>query len=695
MRHFKGDSVPNLDTNLIILAEDSKAKATTLFNDNIDLTCYTSEDYKRLRSFLIPWYSSLRSFPSTMAHASDARSLPKDHLNELINSFGFVDGLDELTNLNKIDFFYDLVNLYKIKGTPESIFRVLGYFGIPNVELVEYWLQYDNHGDLVFKPNTILTTSLNSLFNDNENLIDFSVITNNDPHWMLTESQINQLFINNKLNFPSKSPYFGIRPIIELLGNTITPILAILTRLVLDQYDSYIHGTIPAKNIKLSTLNIYSSILDLHLATIYSFNLLYSKTNDSADLSTIMYSGSLTNMSDIITYYDTLTKRSNNQTRDEIYTNKVLLDLNFTKLRSDNFLNSFDTAKNVLTTSNLDLKTIIETYYLEGNGEECLKILLKNLNGWIQNNISDTFFNISSLILGLSSLSYVSEVVNFFKPHRARLIFIENIYTIINPALDCIIADDRCDSTITETIVDFDVADSKPGYEEDWNSLGNTVYSTPPTDLCRRITDIYVDSNGIVKCHYEDSTSWTEITSIVYSEPEVGEYRVTNIYLSIGPGGSKNLHVDYESNPETIGGIKTKILSLAPSTYYTITNIYFNSSFLFEIVYDSNPVIWPIDSTARIYFSRITYDCDSFFDIGASCDSMNDDININVDHYIPDIYDAHIGDATCTTLYYLDAGLEVIEAISDGGWNGFDSGMLFDNPQVADACHIYVQSVGP
>jgi len=460
MRYFKGETVSDLDTNLIILAEDSKAKATTLFSENIDLTCHMTDDYKRLKNFLIPWYASLRSFGSTMRHASDVRSLPEDHLNTLINSFGFVDSLQEISHSNKIDFFYDLVNLYKIKGTPEAVERVLGYFGISDVELVEYWLKYDQSGDLVFHPEKISSPTQGSLIL-NPSDVDFEYITNQDPHWFLSKNQVNQLFLNNRIAFPSKSPYFGIRPIAQLFGKTTTPTIAILSRMVQDQYVDYISGNDPIKDIKLTVLNIFSSLLDLYLGTIYAFNSIYPKTNDSSDLSFLSYDGSMTlSNKDIYDLYENITSRANSNNRTDLEANKILYNDYFSKLRSTNFISNFNTSGTVLSTINSDLKDAIDNYNSMNKGDYILKLLLKDLSSWTRDYISDSTPNLSSLILGFSSLEYVTDVINFFKPYRARLISVEHIYSINDPVLDSVICDDNLDQIINEIIVDFDSASS-------------------------------------------------------------------------------------------------------------------------------------------------------------------------------------------------------------------------------------------
>ena len=53
MNYFKGEDVPEMDMKLQALASDSKAKATTLFNESIDQLCHSTDDYKRLKNFLI------------------------------------------------------------------------------------------------------------------------------------------------------------------------------------------------------------------------------------------------------------------------------------------------------------------------------------------------------------------------------------------------------------------------------------------------------------------------------------------------------------------------------------------------------------------------------------------------------------------------------------------------------------------
>jgi hypothetical protein len=680
MRYFKGDPVPNLDTNLIISAEDSKAKATTLFNENIDLACYSTEDYKRLRNFLINWYASLRSFSSIMRNASDVRSLPEDHLNQLINSFGFVDSLEDITKSNKIDFFYDLVNLYKIKGTPESIERVVSYFGIPDVEIIEYWLQYDKSYNLIFHP-VIISSNVVGISVDN---IPFKTFTDVDPHWFLTEDNINQLFLNNKIAFPSKTPYFGLRPLLYISGSSINSSLGILFRIIQDMYTNYLVGIIPNRDIVVSDISIKVSILDLYLGWVYAFNSVYPKITDSLDDSILIYNGPMNvTYNSIIQLYDSLSGRLNINTRAELKYNQDLLNFHFTRLKSTSFLTDLNTAGNVLNTTNPDFKNLIDINLPVDKGTYILKILIKNLSSWIKKNISSYSPDLSIITFGFSSLNYVTDVVNFFKPYRSRLVTVEHNFIIKNPLLDTVIPEDFFSTIYQEdNFIDFDTADSIPSFRSDELNL---VTSTPPTELSRRICDIYIDEFGIIKYVFDTSGDFTLIKNPVYSSPPIGGYRILNIYLEIPIDGVKVLYIEYYTDPVTEDGVSTNIISNPPISYYTVNDIYVNDEGQFEIEYDDVPII---DLLMKKYYSRDTYDNGSYFDIGASIDLNNFIINIEQNNEI--IQNYHKGDATFDFNYKQDSLGNVVYVLADSGWSNFDSGMVFDSSMQSDIVQIKV-----
>jgi len=570
MQYFKDGTSTDLDDNLVIAGTDSQATTTTLFSENIDLSCFVTDDYKRLKNFLIPWYSSLRTFSKVMSTCSDIRSIPEDDLNNLINSFGFVDGLQDLVYENKIGFFYDLVNLYKIKGTPECIERVLGYFGMASVEILEYYLKYNSDGELVFHPQVITNYSTGTplLYN-----IPFDELVVLDPHWFLTKDQVNTLFLTNKIAFPSKTPYFSLRPIIQLSADIINSTMAILSRLVQDQYDEYIGGTTLTKDILISDISLNASLLDLYLGTIYSFNVLYPKYTDSSDTSYLIYDGDLSlSNTEIFDLYSEYSKRSNNLTREEIDSNRLLIKDTFTRLRTTSFITSLNTAGTILSSTNSDLKNFIDSYTSLEDSTYILRVLLKNLSGWVNSNISASAPNLTMIILGFSALDYIMDVVNFFKPYRARLILSESSFVLKDASSDVMIPTDSFSMIETDTFLDFDTGDSVPN-------------PCPP-----------------------------------------------------------------EENP--------CLSTTLPGRYY----------------------------------SRNTFDCGSYFDIGASMDI--DGFNTSFEDIIIEKYNYHTGDSTaCVHLEYTGTESDSFwYASQDGGWTNFDEGGIYDAPQISDFCQIYIHN---
>ena len=112
------------------IAKNEKTVSENLFTNIIDQLAYNSPDYIRIRSFLRDWYAAHRSLTTFQANVSDVYQMPNDQLDDLFQSFGYkysTDIRDPISNnssLNKINFFLDLINLYKIKGTPKALVDV-------------------------------------------------------------------------------------------------------------------------------------------------------------------------------------------------------------------------------------------------------------------------------------------------------------------------------------------------------------------------------------------------------------------------------------------------------------------------------------------------------------------------------------------------------------------------------------------
>jgi len=449
-----------LDSNTKVLAPSEQGVTNQLFENTIDQIVFASDDYKRLKKFLVNWYASHRTMISTQKNAHDIFSLPENQLDELLHSFGFTFATTPLSFLTKANFFLDLVNLYKVKGTPQTLIDVLQYYGLSDIDLAEYWLEKDSGDNLIFRSERYLPPGVLDIDFAN---IDFNVMTRDDPHWRMSEAQIRRLLELNKIGLPSKSPYFSIRPRYNL--TLLRTLLSVVQRHVQDDYDTYSSGGTLTRDIKLTEINVYASFLELYLSCCYTFNELYDHT-DSTDNRFYCYDGtSIPNISVVADQLENRTKRltsplTENVSR-ETWNSKLAsyYDL-FTRNMITNFFDTNDPGT-LLNTLNSSLYNVLNAYLASGNGEQILSYLLKDLNDWIVERIGPGYPNIATTMLGFESLIEINKIIKFFKPYHARLVGLEFALIEQNPLADSLVMEDSTGPLgITDIYVDFDVADS-------------------------------------------------------------------------------------------------------------------------------------------------------------------------------------------------------------------------------------------
>ena len=290
LQYLQGVDVPELDSNTKAKADSEKAVSTQLFEKTLDQAVFNTADYQRLRSFLIDWYATLKTVSLTQKYASDPFSLPDTHVQELIQSFGYNYPVDILPFTTKVNFFLDLVNLYKIKGTPVSVLDVLAYYGLTDTELVEYDLMFNSKGDLVFRGKRAkpLPAGEPELpWSD----IPFDTMIEGDPHWLLSRDDVITAHNLLSIHLPSRSPYFGLRPRYNL--SDIMFVTELLARMVSDQYElwkttgnpyetnpTFAHIYDAATDFyPLLKLNYEVGLLELYMSCIYVFNRRFGRSN--------------------------------------------------------------------------------------------------------------------------------------------------------------------------------------------------------------------------------------------------------------------------------------------------------------------------------------------------------------------------------------------------------------------------------
>jgi len=706
---LQGNTItPEIDNNIQTLVKSEQAKTNDFFTQTIDTTPFLSDDYKRLKRFFVDWYASHKTVVGIQKNVSDPHSLPDVDLNELIISLGFniPESFKNLPFYNKTEFFLDLVNLYKIKGTPLAVIKILGYFGFSDVDLIEYWLKKNSSGNLIFSGQSLMsllslsTRSIDLPYQD----IDYEELILNDPHWFLTEPQVQQMFLNNKIRFPSKSPFFSVRP--TMYVNEIEAEESYIARYCQAEYDNWqLTGNLD-RVINLSGINILASILELYVSMCYSFDEVYSRYKTYSNDVTF-YDGTSTTTTGLFTDYKKLIGNRDLLPAD-VTTSRVLGRLNrknqlytfrdqFTLPESRYFL-SDSTAGYLLNLLNPNIKEAIDSYLTAGNGEEIVGELIQDMGSWLGKQIGLDYTNFSTFIMGLQSLRYLTEVLNFFKPYRARLILSESVFVVNNPLADSVFVEDELRNVNeTDTFVDFDTADSKPGYMlgvHPSSAPVNYITSTQPSGENLAILSMYIDPTGSVKVEYDDDPLYSN-SNFIYSNPPIGGFRITNIYLYIDPITLlSSLSVDYDDVPEVVGGIMTNITSVPviydPPSSYVIKNIYLNNEFKFTMNYNDQP--YDSDSLNKRYYSRNTFDSGSYFDLGASCDDPTRFPDIIINESIIDKYNYHSSDSIYNVgfNYTLDEGGEVQTCYQYGGFTNMDEGGVFDAPFASEIVQITV-----
>ena len=504
-------SISGVTNAIDAIAKAERTRSESLFNTVIDQSAFDTEDYDRIRKFFIDLYSTHKTIATSSSSVSDPHSLPNSHLDELFRSFGYqysvqLKDFDENPLPGKVNFFLDLVNLYKRKGTPQSMIDVLQYYGITELDIYEFMLKFDEKNKLIFEGKAVAGTSVNPT------TLKFvwPELVKNDPHWLLTEQQIRFLNTRDINNLPSKTPYFGIQPVAEVDG----PEVAILVRFVQDQYNTWNSGGTLPNNAAITIIGENHSLLALYLSAIYTFDKLYNVGKDAPQYK--CYDGTSIIIADIMAEYAEITRRPTLRNYDVGTERGILTGLNeyyddFNRLTPRNFLQNKGDAETFLNLLDPGLKVSLDN--LGESDQVVLFSLLKDLAIWVRNNLGFGFVTLGFIMFGLDAFfSDLMPVVNFFKPYRARILLLEALQ-IKNRLFNTIIEEDKVEFTFDLNIHDYLTGDSTPCCSE------LNIDSTDSTIICLDSTSPLYYSRDTYDCgSYHDIGAVTDLPKELFIE---------------------------------------------------------------------------------------------------------------------------------------------------------------------------------
>lgn len=514
LRENRTDYPDDIDPRVVDRLIGVNKNAYTFFEETIDIPAFDKDKYKdmkNLRKFLIDWHSTHSSIIKEQLQLSDAYSMSESDLNELFYCFGFDIGesIKKLPYQNKLQFIYNLIDLYKVKGSPDGIFNVLRFFNVPAVDVCEYWLEKNQYGRLVFREKIVKTTNIKQKVFSRK--IPFEPVVMSDPHWLYrNEENLLQLISENKIALPSKTSYYSIRPTIPM-DSVMTPVTAFLQRLA---YDHYYNPEEDVQNISLSN-GIQCSYLELYCACVYAFKLYSGYHEFKSSSSTgkyLIYNA--TDMPIVFSEavepdYDLIVMNTRKYTLSELEFNRALFIERFNKIASDTIFPNENSAEEILNERNPELRDLIYSSLADDTIDECLNLLFMDLSTWIRDNVDDKNEIAqawTSLILDfdVTFLKYLKEAIDFFKPLRARSIANEKLLVFDNPLEDGNVAEDHgiVTSEVTDYVYDFHTADSYPGILGTDTTGPDNYYSRNTFD-----TTSYFDIGASWDVLVSDSTS--------------------------------------------------------------------------------------------------------------------------------------------------------------------------------------------
>lgn len=499
---LKNGTSSTLNSIVRALAENQKAKATLLFENTLDQIPFLTDDYKRLRKFLIDWYAAHRTLISIQQHASDFFSLPETQLNEILKSFGFNFSLGQLPQKSRVNLLLDLVNLYKIKGTPSSLRGILSYFGLPNIYIAEYWLRLVN-GKLIFRPEIISESDLPFKWPD----VDFETITSRDPHWKLSEEDIFKLINNNLISLPSKTSYFSISPIFDITN--IYAIISYFMCVIKSCWDLYFKNGIMDDEISIEFLKLKTNSLSLFIGICYALKKHYDRVVDVSNNAKLLFYDSTSVPT--LDYILHIASGFNTRPESRKIREEKIVEFNsiFTRPWEETFLYNTD-LESLLLTMDSSLKEAIDFWLLSEKGVDLVTILLKSFADWAIKKIP--LYDMSILILGTRSFFNILDIINFFKPYKARLVFFTPTYLINDIFRDSIIVEDSFFlPSFNNKFIDFDTADGSPcgtSYSRETYDCGS-YYDIGSSYDKFAITEVTRSLDEKLNVHSSDSESYT------------------------------------------------------------------------------------------------------------------------------------------------------------------------------------------
>ena len=258
---------------------------------------FNTIDCYMFKSIILDWAGTIKTFQDTTAQCTNAYSLSSDEVDKAIRGFG-IDFINSRTvaSLNRRQtFLLNMCDLYKIKGSPDSIVKALNIIGLEDCYITEAWVYPTRDGREnveikwipIKRPNELVETSTSGQYIDQNEGIDeeywewgkfnSKLDEIKECHWFYKKWEIVKLNWNQGLtkkdknytymHLPSLTPYFNVK--IKFSNNDHTTTLRMINRLAKQQIVDFLSGVKPKKDVIVGNSNLNTSFLAVWQGFLY------------------------------------------------------------------------------------------------------------------------------------------------------------------------------------------------------------------------------------------------------------------------------------------------------------------------------------------------------------------------------------------------------------------------------------------
>lgn len=442
------------------LLVERKNKCEEYFDTVVDQPIYATDDYLRLRKFLVYWYSALSVLTEKEKQVSEINFIDKDLL---LRSLGY-DLYYLHSDTAKNTLATQISDIWSEKGTYLAMAKVLSLTDITDFAIYEYWLERDKYEELVFHPVIIEGLSYSTGEYEGFQPMDrpFASVTDKDPHWQTTVEEIEAAEANNDIGLPSLSPYIGVAGTNKWMETTSLA-MSWVNRVCDDIWKEYVRDPYnfdiqKYRKYYFAPSNTNLSIIELYVAAGYMYNIMYERdvSEREAAQSRNYFCGdeaTLYNSVQYISAHNQVFRRTNSRhERDEVLKRIE----NEWKTKDRIFSESQEENLAILQRFNPDFLAIIDNAIAIGDGYEFLGEVLMMLDYIVSHELE---IRCNFLFMLYESpkdrVSTITKIFNYFKPIHVRLLELVTYIVFKDLPGDCYGMDESVKEEIEQLLVDY------------------------------------------------------------------------------------------------------------------------------------------------------------------------------------------------------------------------------------------------